>query len=102
MYWKAKVGLYVLFVALLSLAMCEVISGAYHTNWLASAIWFLAAMVVVGACAIYKDTSLAYFTGESGTFQARFSKQARVRFLGRAVGVATALAIVGLLVQAFS
>ena len=98
---KARFALEIIFLVLLSLAMGEMISGVYHTSMVASTIWFFAAMVMVLAWTIYKDASLPYFNGKSGAFQARFSAQARVRFLWRAAYVVAALVIVGLLVQAF-
>jgi hypothetical protein len=99
MRWKLAIWLAVLVA--LSIGVGKVASLWYHLNWIASAMWYLAALFLVFALSVYSDASQKYFHGPSSTFKPRFSASARSRFLVRSVAMAIAFAIVGLLDQTY-
>ena len=96
-----KVWLVLVFFACLVVAGGKIISWVFHTNWVASAIWFLAAEFMIICWRAYKEASLSYFDGESGTFKPRHQKWLRIRLLKLSVVIAIVLAAIGVFVQRY-
>ena len=97
--WSWKLAAVQLAVAI---AVGKILSAAFHLNWIASSLCFLALAWFAIALKSRAEESLSYFNPETGTFTPRFQKSSRTQIFATYMAISIMLGVLGFLVQIYA